>query len=843
MASPILPNTSNFLGVALVVNRLRDGPLFVFHYPPRILQPCAPSSRDTAPRDELDDDDELMNQMSHPPFEAHSGSLPKSVDLQNWNHDDHLETDSGSQIVPWEHVAGYPTKDLESLLTPNRAFHKKLFQVSLEQLVFASYPIYVPENGIWRKKKKPPKYQPPKSPENVDSASKYGESSTLAADVPQVEVKDMAEETGAGNAPDEADEKKSGMTMFNLVFILNPKKHEAKELAENLYLHIIKKINKAYKYSQQKSDFVWKESKRILALKDKGRESKIKMSALWKEILENSSLAASMHDVFEAVSHNRIAALQLETAEGAVTHSVQIPVPFYLTDLPPDDESGSKGLWITTANSCVEEDSLNDPSFLDKNFTLLLMSDEKKIIAELQADPDETTAAMVEFVRLSKPTMSFHQIGQGTALSPAQVRKYAQHFIFWRRAIAIPPLHARDVYILSPNSDMSRLPRASQAWARAFPLAPPLPEFLAALSAAPRSYKLFAPSKNHRPTYLTMLAWLMRGGWVTQLCTFAYVVVWPEILYEVDYELEAEELRSAAQEEARASFSTDASANDSSSSHLSSSPPPPPLSASDLLSSPSSTLLLLSSSSEHAIAEDNNLSPTTTSASTSASAIPTSMTSSTSTIRSLRSPPPTTTAATTTTATTNHPGTAGEQAAEQARLDRLLTRAHREAAEKAAAHARRPPPRRTEHPSVNTAPHLAHLAPHVIVDAGRVGERDSRYLSAIGRRLPERVAVGKDRDKDKDKDKDGGGSGRGGGGGGGGGIPIRGSGGGGKGGGSGGGGGTSNLNPRAAWPVFWKYFNGRNALERVALHEDMKRRDAWNLLNSMSEYLLSVRHW
>lgn len=131
-----------------------------------------------------------------------------------------------------------------------------------------------------------------------------------------------------------------------------------------------------------------------------------KMSTLWKEILDVSSLAASMQDVYEAVSHNKIAALQLETAEGTVTHSVQIPVPFYLTDLPPDDESGSKGLWITTANSFVEEDSLSDPGFLDKNFALLLMSEEKKIIAELQADPDETTAAMVEFVRLSKPTMS-----------------------------------------------------------------------------------------------------------------------------------------------------------------------------------------------------------------------------------------------------------------------------------------------------------------------------------------------------------------------------------------------------------------------------------------------------
>lgn len=130
-----------------------------------------------------------------------------------------------------------------------------------------------------------------------------------------------------------------------------------------------------------------------------------KLEVLWKDILQTSSLAASMQDVYEAISRNRIAALQLDTAQGPVTHSVQIPVPFYVTDLPPEDHVRSKGLWITTANMFVE-DSLDDPGFLDRNFALLLISDEKKVIAELQADPDETTAAMVDFVRLTKSTMS-----------------------------------------------------------------------------------------------------------------------------------------------------------------------------------------------------------------------------------------------------------------------------------------------------------------------------------------------------------------------------------------------------------------------------------------------------
>ncbi|KAI1349599.1 nitrogen permease regulator of amino acid transport activity 3-domain-containing protein [Xylaria sp. FL0043] len=880
---PVLPSASNFLGVALVVNRSRDGPRFVFHYPPRIQygkkQRATPAQGSSA-QDELDDDDDeaLLDQLVQlPPFEGTAGSLPNAAGLQAWNHDDHLETESGSHIVPWEHVAGYPTRDLESLLTPSRAFHKRLFQVSLDQLCFVSSPVYVHESGVWRKKKRQPKSRPPKSPENGAESAMTRDGQhflTLTADVPQSENEDFstpddaaaAGGSGNGAGADEAEEKKSGMTMFNLVFILKPKKHEAKELAETLYAHIIRKINKLFKYSQQKTDFVWKESKRILTLKDKNRESRTRMSVLWKEILDVSSLAACMQDIYDAVSQNKIAALQLETPEGTIAHSVQISVPFYLTDLPTEEEAAAtRGLWVTTANYFVEEDSLHDPSFLDKNFGLLLMSEEKKIIAELQADADEATAAMVEFVRLSKPTLSFHQISQGSGLSPAQVRKYAHHFIFWRRGIAIPPLHARDTYILSPNADLSRLPRASQAWARAFPLAPHLTDFLAELSAAPRPYKWFCPSKNHRPTYLQMLAWLMRGGWVTQLCTFAYVVVWPEILYEVEYEIEAEELK-ALQEEAskkekekekhkqpdREQLNTEQDkekgeeqekdeksqkhppqqqeenaqqrVNEHQSDHrdrrfFHHHPSSPAGSSSTIrvghssLSDSTTTLDLLSASTTSLSAEglgvttssDTPLPQLSTASPSSPADVPSSHSHSHSHIYRPDTPshsePPSASASPPTAAQTQ-----GERFALAARLSRIADKEAQAAYERSAAFSRKPLPVATEHPSLNTAPHLAHLTPYIIVDARRATGKDSLYLSAIGRRF-------------------------------------------------------SDPKVRAAWPVFWKYFNGHAALERIILglngdgvgvgagsgvSEKMKikkRKEAWSLMTAMSEHLICVRHF
>jgi hypothetical protein len=225
-----------------------------------------------------------------------------------------------------------------------------------------------------------------------------------------------------------------------------------------------------------------------------------------------------------------------------------------------------------------------------------------------------------------------------------------------------------------------------------------------------------------------MLAWLMRRGWVTQLCTFAYIIVWPELLYEVDYEMEAENIAAAekAREEAQAK-------------------------------SPSEEL-----KPNDPDAPSENMEASITSAS------------------SAPDPPSPTTAAAS-------PVTI-EHAAEKARLERIADKAHREATEKVIAHARRVPPQATSHPSINTAAHLAGLEPHVILDPKKATGKESRYLSAIAKRLRD--------------DK-----------------------------------------MRAAWGQFCRYFDGRTALERIALQEEMKRKEVWNLLTAMTEYIMCTRHW
>lgn len=42
---------------------------------------------------------------------------------------------------------------------------------------------------------------------------------------------------------------------------------------------------------------------------------------------------------------------------------------------------------------------------------------------------------------------------------------------------------------------------------------------------------------------------------------------------------------------------------------------------------------------------------------------------------------------------------------------------------------------------------------------------------------------------------------------------------------------------------FTRYFDGREALESVALREGMKRKEAGDLMVGFEEFLLTARHW
>ncbi|ESZ94025.1 hypothetical protein SBOR_5603 [Sclerotinia borealis F-4128] len=525
---------SGLIAVSLVI-KSQTGPNFVFHYPPRPSFAPPPRNyrygtetdqseleeQDESDEDDSDDFSDLEDSITSKFGKINMGgkkvnsgnSRSRHVEIEG---DDHYESKDGEQIVPWEQFGEFPTVDLASILTPPRAYHKKKFELSIDNLYFVSYPLHIREDGFWKKPRK----------------SKKGKEVAKDGD----EVDEGQAKKGSGS--DDGDDR-GAMTMFNVVFVVSLPRHEQDERIEELYEHVIKTFNKALNHAQAQSNYVWKESEIILNMKERAREDKRPMSQLWSQILIKSTLADAMRNVYDAVVNNTITTVCLDT-KPPIDLSLHIPIPTFLMSFPNPNERAKPGVLLSSANPLVDEEGNPDPMHLDKHFALLLLKDEVDVIAEISSENTELSTPLIQVIKWAKPTLSFHQVAQTNNVDLDEVITLAQHLIYWRKAIAIPPIHARDMFIVSPNCDMHKLIPATQQWKKAFPFAPSLQSFLGQISYAPRAYKTFVPSKSHREKYMEMLAWLIRGGWVTHLRTFCWIWVWPEIIYEVEYQLKAE---------------------------------------------------------------------------------------------------------------------------------------------------------------------------------------------------------------------------------------------------------------------------------------------------------------
>lgn len=226
--------------------------------------------------------------------------------------------------------------------------------------------------------------------------------------------------------------------------------------------------------------------------------------------------------MYNCISTSRIALVNLTPSSSL---SFQTPVPTSISVLPDPLSPQMPGLWLTTATSLPADDDVNTTSSqLSFHFTLLLLSGLPSILSDIDNTASPLSEPLTHYLRVSKPTKSFRQISQASGIPLPDIQFLASHLIYWRKARAIPPLHQRDIYIVSPNADMSKLGSATSKLAKAFPALPSLPQILNLLST-PRAYSTLIPSKDHKEAFMNILAWLMREGWVTQLRTFAWVRV------------------------------------------------------------------------------------------------------------------------------------------------------------------------------------------------------------------------------------------------------------------------------------------------------------------------------
>jgi hypothetical protein len=619
MALPLpLPPSANLHAILLVTKSRSLGPRLVFHYPPLSPSAAALAAYDSqrpgaATTPSLDSRSEHSDQDSTDPddddhdhdadaasrtsagrnsgrtqaSQSHSHSHRFRPGASAWGRHDtideeHLDSngapaDARGGDYDWDSVLGFRVDALEKMLTPTSDFNKRRFELAVESIVFVGAPMFVRDDGLWKKRRRnekkadpdlalplaltpappaPPATESPSPPESFvyppGFEPGYGHASF--SPTPSEAASDAASDTRTASTT--AHDSNPDMTMFNVVFVLTPPPLEHHQRVKEMYDNVTRKYAKALKYEQARFHYVWKESKRIIDFKQRAKENGEPLTPTWRNIIASSPLAKSIAIMFDAISNDKIAHIHFDATFNT---SFQIPQAVSTPYLPTALEPQMPGLWLTTSNVMLE----TDEAPMTQHAALLLLEDPEVLIKDLGGDSTANAVAIAGLIRRIVPTKSLLKISKKHGISAHDMEYIASHLVYWRRARLIDPLSQRDTYIVSPNADMNYLPAATTAFARQFPTLPALPKFLALLSGTPRIFKSFIPTYEHRDAYLEVLAWLMRGGWVTQLRTFAWVRVTPEIKAQVAVEMEREERVKKAEEARKELMSDNGSATES----------------------------------------------------------------------------------------------------------------------------------------------------------------------------------------------------------------------------------------------------------------------------------------
>ena len=556
------PPPNPCLVAILLVIQSRSGPRLVFHYPPHPLSAktsgtqeigdeststgeLSSSDTDTVTTSTEDEEPVARKASKRGPKSQRSASVRAHLANEADGETSGAEN-SKRQSKDWQPSCEplFGLEGLVTLLTPSsRLWHKRKFEVGINDLCFLGWPVFIREDGTWQKRKMQRKRRRKRSETTEPDAG------VESADETNTQSEDN---TTASTKPERTSTTSSELSMFNVVFVMNPPVLEHNLRTKEMYDYVVKKFGKALKWEQARQEYIWNESELITSIKTKHISKHSPTPAIYKELLSRSSLAQAISSVYTAISTSRIASVTLSPT---VSTSLQIPPITSISTLPSlTDPPAQPGIWLTTVNdppsSTIDLDtSPSSSSHLAKHFTLLLTDSRAAILKDISSTTSPIAGPLSSFVNACNPTKSFHKISLTSNIPLGSMQTLAQHLIYWRRGIAIPPLNQRDTYIVSPNADMCNLSIACKAYETQFPTLPGLAKMLSALSGNPRPWGTFFPSPDHKDAYMQILAWLMRGGWVMQLRTFAFVRVDPEIKRAVK-EKELEEKETAEQKDA-----------------------------------------------------------------------------------------------------------------------------------------------------------------------------------------------------------------------------------------------------------------------------------------------------
>ncbi|GME91565.1 unnamed protein product [[Candida] boidinii] len=442
-------------------------------------------------------------------------------------------------------IFGFEEEFISEIVTPPKQLCNTRFDLSVDEMTFLGLPIHVQDDGNWKKTNNKYKHsnkndkndktdniasskrsnKKNKKNNNINgsgSVTNKSEKSFRKGSLSNGEDGDNDDDEEDEDDEDEKDDLKNGkddeelengkkdsneneedcpMTLFHMVFVINPPVVEYNYRIDEMFYFIISRLSMILRHEQNKSNYIWEQVSQILEIKRENTD--ISVNELYSLLFEKSELARLIRDTYESVSRSEIANLKIN----GKLRSFQIPIKKEFSFLPPKEMPFLLGSTLSSVSPFLNLGYDNFDSFGDSEtctqFALILLDDPEMIIKDLNAEknsPGET------LIRIIKPTESLAKLSTLSGLPINEVVTFANHLVYWRRAKAIFPISPKNVYIISPIAPLSNLYRDSTEFSVKFPALPKLPEFLSIISTStfkPKSLSSIIPSREHKELYLS----------------------------------------------------------------------------------------------------------------------------------------------------------------------------------------------------------------------------------------------------------------------------------------------------------------------------------------------------
>ncbi|KAH3686905.1 hypothetical protein WICPIJ_002109, partial [Wickerhamomyces pijperi] len=325
-------------------------------------------------------------------FQMRNNSVDTSVLMENYG----LSSESRK-------VFGFDPEFLCEIVTPSRQLCNSRFEFTVDDTCFSGLPIHVNEDGLWRsnRQKRDVKSKHSTNASNTGSM-KSSRNDADHGEKEQDEKQTDGQAAAEGEKDNESETNENTMSMFHVVFVMNPPVVEYEYRVDEMFHYVISRLSLVLRYEQAKSNFVWNEAQKILKIKENNEH--LSINQLYGKLIEQSSLAKALSHCYNSISTSEIANLEINDK----FISLQIPLKNTFRSLLPKTTPVLPGSYLSSTLNFIDTD---DDGFADNNnynnneyaddenmgfMALLLLDDPEKIITDLRA---ELSLPLSKFIR------------------------------------------------------------------------------------------------------------------------------------------------------------------------------------------------------------------------------------------------------------------------------------------------------------------------------------------------------------------------------------------------------------------------------------------------------------